>query len=354
MAKAGRDILEMKTLSKSSSAVLWAIIAFFALLLFNLIFTKGFFLIEIKENHLFGTPIDILKRFSPILIVSIGMTLVIATKGIDISVGSVAAIAGSVAVLVLREGDITYLQETVHSTTSLFPIITLALGAAAICGLFNGFLVSFLDIQPIVATLILMITGRGIAVLLTGGYVLNFDHPHFEYIGSGYFLGFPLPFVIAIGVFLLVYLFTTITPFGLFLQATGGNPVASIYSGINVRLVKILAYLISGLCAGISGIILTADVKSADANYMGMWMELDAILSVVIGGTSMSGGRFNLFGTIVGALIIQTLITTILTKGVQVQFTLIVKSIVVIFVIIIQSERIRNYLRILRERKKIE
>jgi simple sugar transport system permease protein len=112
-----------------------------------------------------------------------------------------------------------------------------------------------------------------------------------------------------------------------------------------------LVYLISGLCAGIAGIIITSDVKSADANYMGLWLELDAILAVVIGGTAMTGGRYKLFGTIFGALIIQSLVTTILTRGVQVQFTLIVKSLVVIFVILIQSERTREFFA--RSRRKI-
>jgi simple sugar transport system permease protein len=218
-----------------------------------------------------------------------------------------------------------------------------ALLAAAICGLFNGFLVSFVGIQPIVATLILMITGRGVAVLLTGGYVLNFDHARFEFIGIGHLFGLPFPLILAVGVFIIVFVLTKITPLGLLIQATGGNPTASRYSGVNTRVVRMLVYLISGLCAGIAGIIITSDVKSADANFMGLYMELDAILAVVIGGTAMSGGRYKLFGTILGALIIQSLVTTILTRGVQVQFTMIVKSIVVIFVILIQSERTREF-----------
>jgi len=337
--------------ARNINPVVWSALALAVILLFNLIFTRGFFSITIKEGHLFGSLIDILKRASPTLLIALGMTLVIATKGIDISVGSVAAIAGSVAALVVRGGDINYLQQTIHATVPLFPVFAFALIAAAICGLFNGFLVSFVGIQPIVATLILMITGRGVAVLLTGGYVLNFDHARFQFVGVGYFLGFPFPFILAVGVFVIVFFLTKITPLGLLIQATGGNPTASRYSGVNTRVVRMLVYLISGLCAGIAGIIITADVRSADANYMGLWLELDAILAVVIGGTAMSGGRYRLFGTIFGALIIQSLITTILTRGVQVQFTLIVKSLVVIFVILIQSERTREFFT--KSRRKI-
>ncbi len=349
---AGTQISEIRQASpRNISPIVWSVLALAVILLFNLIFTRGFFSITIKEGHLFGSLIDILKRVSPTLIIALGMTLVIATKGIDISVGSVAAIAGSVAALVVRGGDINYLQETIHATVPLFPVFAFALIAAAICGLFNGFLVSFIGIQPIVATLILMITGRGVAVLLTGGYVLNFDHARFEFIGIGHLFALPFPLILTVGVFAIVFIVTKVTPLGLLIQATGGNPTASRYSGINTRLVKMLVYLISGICAGIAGIIITSDVKSADANFMGLWMELDAILAVVIGGTAMTGGRYKLFGTVIGALIIQSLITTILTRGVQVQFTLIVKSLVVIFVILIQSERTREFLT--KSRRKI-
>jgi simple sugar transport system permease protein len=320
-------------------------LALAVILLFNLIFTRDFFSVTVKQGHLFGSLIDILKRTSPTLIIAFGMTLVIATGGIDISVGSVAAIAGSMAALWVRGSNIAYLKEAVHASAPLLPVFVFALLCAAACGLFNGSLVSFVGIQPIVATLILMITGRGVAVLITEGYVLNFDHPRFEFVGIGYLFGLPFPFILAAGVFLILLLAASRSPLGLFIQSIGGNSVASLYSGVNTRVVKILVYLISGLCAGIAGIILTADVKAADANYMGLWLELDAILAVVIGGTNMAGGRYSLWGTIIGALIIQSLTTTILTRGVQVQYTLIVKAVVVIFVILIQSERTREFLR---------
>jgi ribose/xylose/arabinose/galactoside ABC-type transport system permease subunit len=336
---------------RALNPVVWPLLALAVILLFNLIFTRDFFSLTVKEGHLFGSLIDILKRTSPTLIIALGMTLVIATGGIDISVGSVAAIAGSMAALLVRGSNIAYLKEAAHASAPLLPVFVFALLSAAACGLFNGGLVSFIGIQPIVATLILMITGRGVAVLITEGYVLNFDHPRFEFVGIGYLFGLPFPFIVAIVVFVILFLVTSMSPLGLFIQSIGGNSVASVYSGVNARVVKMLVYLISGLCAGIAGVILTSDVKAADANYMGLWLELDAILAVVIGGTNMAGGRYSLWGTIVGALIIQSLTTTILTRGVQVQYTLIVKAVVVIFVILIQSERTREFFR--RSRRKL-
>ncbi|MBN1836083.1 MAG: ABC transporter permease [Spirochaetales bacterium] len=330
--------------------IVWPLLALAAILLFNLILTEGFFSIVVKDGHLFGSLIDILKRAAPTLIIALGMTLVIATGGIDISVGSVAAIAGSVGALMIRGTNIAYLEEAAHATAPLLPVFAFALLAAAAAGLFNGVLVSIVGIQPIVATLILMITGRGVAMLVTGGYVLSFDHPRFEYVGIGHLLGLPFPFIMAVGVFVVLFLLTRLIPLGLFVQATGGNTTASTYSGVNTRIVKLLVYLVSGICAGIAGLILTSDVKAADANYMGLWLELDAILAVVIGGTAMTGGRYSLWGTIVGALIIQTLTTTILTRGVQVQLTLIVKAVVVVLVILIQSERTREFLQRPRRR----
>lgn len=325
--------------------IVWPLLALAVILLFNLAFTRGFFSVTIRDGHLFGSLVDILRRAAPTMIIALGMTLVIGTGGIDISVGSVAAIAGSMAALLVRGSNIAYLKEAAHADSPLLPVFFFGLLVAVVCGLFNGTLVSVIGIQPIVATLILMITGRGVAVLLTGGYVLNFEHPRFQFTGSGYLLGLPFPFVLAAGMLLLLLLLTSLTPLGLFVRATGGNSTASTYAGVNTRLVKLLVYVVSGLCAGLAGIAMTADVQAADANYMGLWLELDAILAVVIGGTSMNGGRYSLWGTVVGALIIQTLTTTILTRGVQIQYTLIVKAVVVILVILIQSERTRELFR---------
>ena len=322
-------------------SVKWPLLALGVILLYAFMFTPGFFHISIKNGHLVGSLIDILKRASPRLIVALGMTMVIATWGIDVSVGSVAAIAGSLAVLVIRGGDITYLATQGTSTVSLVLIIGAALLAAAICGLFNGLLVSVIGIQPIIATLILMVTGRGVASLITGGYVLTFEHPSYQALGSGYWLGVPIPIIIAIMMFALLFLLTRMTPLGLFIQSTGGNATATRYTGINARMVKITVYIISGICAGIAGIIYTADVQSADSAQLGLFIELEAILVVVMGGTRLSGGRFTLIGTVIGSLILQSIITTLLTQAVPVEYTLIFEALVVVVVLIFQSERIK-------------
>ncbi|MBD3307150.1 ABC transporter permease [candidate division KSB3 bacterium] len=328
-----------QSLQRTFQSVKWPLLALGAILLYNLIFMPEFLQVSVKNGHLAGSLIDILKRSSPRMIIAFGMTLVIATWGIDVSVGSIAAIAGSLAVLVIRGGDITYLATQETSTVSLFLIISTALLAAALCGMFNGILVSFIGIQPIIATLILMVTGRGIASLITGGYVLNYDHPQYEFLGSGYWFGLPVPVIMAILVFALLSLLIRLTPLGLFIQSTGGNATASRYTGINAHLVKIVAYIISGVCAGIAGIIFTADVQSADSSQLGLFIELEAILVVVMGGTRLTGGRFTMVGTVIGALILQTIITTLLTQAVPVEYTLIFEALVVVIVLIFQSER---------------
>ena len=333
-------------------AIQWPLIALVVILLFNLIFTPGFFEIEIKDGRLTGSLMDLLKRASPRLIIALGMTLVIATEGIDVSVGSIAAIAGALAVLTIRGGDITYLATQGTSTVPMLLIIVVALGAAAICGLFNGILIAIVKIQPIIATLILMVAGRGMAMLFTGGYVLNYDHPTYESLGIGDWFGIPVPIFLAIGTFLLIWLVTTRTPMGLLIQSTGGNETASRYSGTNTKVVKIIVYVMIGLCSGLAGIIFTADVQSADAAFIGLWIELEAILAVVIGGTAMTGGRYSLAGTVVGALIIQTLITTLLTRAVPVQYTLIFQASVVVIVLILQSPKIKELAFKRRARKE--
>ena len=197
-----------------------------------------------------------------------------------------------------------------------------------------------------------MVAGRGLAMLFTGGYVLNYDHPTYESLGVGDWFGVPVPIFLAVGTFLLIWLVTTRTPLGLLIQSTGGNETASRYSGTNTKVVKIIVYVMIGLCSGLAGIIFTADVQSADAAFIGLWIELEAILAVVIGGTAMTGGRYSLAGTVVGALIIQTLITTLLTRAVPVQYTLIFQASVVVIVLILQSSKVKELAFKRRARKE--
>jgi simple sugar transport system permease protein len=315
-----------------SSTLIWPLVALGAILLYNLLFAPGFFHVEIKDGRLFGSLVDVVKNAVPVMIIATGMTLVIATGGIDISVGAVVAIAGAVAGVLIR------------AHAPLPAVLILSLLAAVACGAFNAALVAALDIQPIIATLILMVAGRGVAQLIVGGPVLWFKGvlPSFQTLGSGYFLTIPVPVFVAAGVLSLVYLILRATPIRLFIQAIGGNARASRYSGISVRAVKAVVYAFSGLCAGTAGLVMAANIGGANAALLGLYIELDAILAVVIGGTSMNGGKFYLLGSMLGALIIQTLTTTILTKGVPVQYTLVVKAVVVVVVILLQSGEFRK------------
>jgi simple sugar transport system permease protein len=303
-------------------------------LLFNLVTTPEFFRIEFKDGHLYGSPVDVLKRGAPVILLALGMTLVIATGGVDLSVGAVMAIAGAVGALLIKAGH---------------PVawgIGLSLLASLVAGLWNGALVGLLQVPPIVATLILMVSGRGLAQLLTDGQIITFENPAFEFIGRGHFLALPFPISIVAVAFFLLLGFTTRTAAGLFIEATGDNETASHYAGVNTRLVKLMVYGVCGLCAGLAGIITAADIKAADSNNAGLYLELDAILAVVVGGTALTGGRLSLAGSFIGAVLIQALTTTILTRGIPPTFTLVVKAAVIILVCLLQAPRFRQ--RVLR------
>jgi len=221
-------------------------------------------------------------------------------------------------------------------------VLVLAAGVAA--GLWNGLLVAFLEVQPIVATLILMVAGRGIAQLLTDGQIITFENSAFAFIGGGTFAGLPFTVTIVLIVLLAGAWLTRKTALGLFIESVGDNEMASRYSGVNTGWVKLFVYAFTGLCASVAGLIVASDIKAADANNAGQWLELDAILAVVIGGTTLTGGRFYLFSSMIGALLIQTLTTTILTRGIPVEFTLVVKAVVIVAVCLLQSETFRQSL----------
>ena len=311
--------------------VFWPVIALILLMLFNAFYDASFFSLTIKNGHLFGSIVDILNRAAPIALIALGMTLVIATGGIDLSVGSVVAISGAVSAYLIAN---TALDVTGG-------IIAFSLLVAIIAGAWNGCLVAFLGIQPIIATLILMVAGRGIAQLITGGQILTFEHEGFEWLGGGFIFGLPTSIIVVAFIYCLTFFILKYTALGLFITSVGANPLASDYVGIREKRIKVFVYAFSGFCAGIAGLILTSDIQGADANNAGLWSELDAILAVVIGGTSLMGGRFYLGTTLIGVLILQTMTTTILTNGLPVQFTHVVKAAVVILVMLVMSPKFR-------------
>src|SRR6516225_5934699 len=203
----------------------WPVVTLLLLLLINAVFNPNFLHIEVRGGHLYGSLVDILNRASPLVLVSLGMTLVIATRGIDISVGAVVAIAGALAAWMI--GGSLVVNNGAAAEVSRFPMwmaILAALGAAAVCGLWNGLLVARVGMQPIIATLILMVAGRGIAQLITGGQIITIYYAPFFFIGSGYLLGLPFSVYIAALVFALVYVAITHTALGLFVQSVGINP----------------------------------------------------------------------------------------------------------------------------------
>ena len=320
------------------SKIFWPLISLLVLLLFNFIMTPEFLNISIKDGHLFGNTIDILNRAAPLILVSLGMTLVIATQGIDISVGSIIAISAALSATVIVAGGSTPIAVIVGITAGL------------LCGVWNGFLVSYIGVQPMVGTLILYIVGRGIAQLITGGQILTFTNQSFIFLGTGYII-LPVAIVIVTAIAILMYCLIRKTALGLFIESIGVNSNSCRYAGIQSKKVVLSLYVICGILSGIAGIILCANIKSADANNVGLWLELDAILATVIGGTSMAGGRFYLGGTIVGALFIQTLTTTIYSLGVPPEITQVVKAVVVIVVCIIQSEEFRKMLNLKKASK---
>lgn len=313
--------------------LMWPVAALVVLLLGNLIFTPHFFSIEIRNGQLYGSLIDILRLSAPLILVALGMTLVIATGGIDLSVGSVMAVAGALACLHIADSP---------GLGGVLLGCAMALGLAVALGVWNGFLVSVVGLQPIIATLILMVAGRGLAQLITEGQIITVNSPPYRFIGAGYLFTFPFAVIIAAVVVALTVLLVRRTALGMLVESVGGNPRASRLSGIHSRRLIWAVYAFTGLCAGIAGLMATANVSSADGNAVGSLIELNAILAVVIGGTSLAGGRFSIAGTVIGAILIQALDTTIYTTGVPAQTTQLFKAVVVIALCLIQSPVFRR------------
>lgn len=334
MQKKIKKIFQMKEI--------WAVVGLVMILLFNLIFVPSFFNISIMDGHLYGSIIDVLNRGASLVIVSIGMTLVIATRGIDISVGSVSALGAMTAVYLISD-----------DTTPVPVAILVGLLVGILCGVWNGFLVSKLNIQPMIGTLILMTIGRGLAQIISNGQILTISNDTYSFLGRGYVFGVPFSTVLMLLVVVLTYLVTRKTSLGLSIESVGINEESARYAGINTRQILWICYIVCGMLAALSGMMESANVSSADGNNNGLNLELDAILAVVLGGTSMDGGKFYLGGTVVGALFIQTLTTTIFTFGVPAETIMVVKSLVVIFVVLLSSDRVKGLSKKFNLSKKV-
>lgn len=314
-----------------AAKLVWPVLALALLLLFNLLFTERFFRLEVREGRLYGVLVDILNHGAKVMVLSLGMTLVIATRGVDLSVGAVMAIAGAVAAYVV-------------SVPGVSPVVVVAaaLAVSVVAGAWNGVLVALFRVRPLVATLILMVAGRGIAQLITGGQKITFTVPWLVYVGNGRLLWLPFPVWIVAGVLAASWLFTRKTAVGLFIESVGNNETASLYSGVNAKFVKGAAYAFSGLCAGVAGLVAASNIRCADPINAGLYLELDAIMAVVVGGTALTGGRFYLLGSVVGAFLIQTLTTTMYMRDVSAHVAPVPKAIVIVLVCLLQSQAFRR------------
>ncbi len=322
--------------------ILWPIGALLALVLLNAVSRPSFLSITVRDGELYGSLIDILRNSAPLMLVALGMTLVIATRGIDLSVGAQMAISGAVALTIISD------SKTPGSLGTVAVAILAGVAITFIFGLWNGFLVSVVGIQPIIATLVLMLAGRGIALLITGGFITTITSAPYAQMSQGYLIGFPFAFFVSLGAILVISLVVRRTALGVLTESVGINPEASRLAGVRSRGIVWSVYGVSGLLAGVAGILYSSNIMAADANNAGINIELDAILAVVLGGTSLAGGKFTLAGTVVGVFIIQTLTSTITFLGVPPAVTPVFKALVVIVVCLAQSRRVREWLSRIR------
>jgi galactofuranose transport system permease protein len=344
-----------------NSQVFWPLVAWVVILLFNLIVDPSFFKLGILSDptygkHLYGNIIDIFNNGAPLILVSIGMTLVIATAGVDLSVGAVIAISAAMGAVLINPalGNRLISNEilTRNATNTPLTIIILAdLAAGTVCGLWNGLIISRGRMQQMVATLILMVAGRGIAQLITNGQIMTIYYTPYFWFGNGYILGLPVSIYLVALVLFLGWLFVRKTSIGLFIESVGVNAKSAYYSGINEKNVKLIAYAFCGLCAAIAGLILSSYVHSADGNNNGLYYELDAILAVVMGGTLMTGGRFSLLASAISAVVIWTFTVTVYSLGVPANALLAAKAVLVLVVIVLYSDYTRRFMNRLIERR---
>lgn len=274
------------------------------------------------------------SQVATIAIVALGMTLVIASGGIDLSVGSVMAVAGALAPMIFLSA-----WAVANPGLGLAASIVLPLLAAAACGLFNGVLVAVLGVQPIIATLIFFISGRGIAQVLTNGQLQTFTNPDFTWLGTGRILGLPVQGWIALVLTVIIALVVRRTIYGRYLLSVGGNERASVLAGAPVARVKIATYVIAATLAGLAGLIVVAQNSASDAARIGQLMELDAIAAAVVGGAALSGGRAPILGTLLGAVFIQLMGYTLIANGISDEMTLIVTAAIIAVAVWLQRGR---------------
>ena len=322
------------------------LVLLFLTLAVNVLVNENFFNMELREVTpgygplLLGYIPDILHFGSQLVIVTLGMTLVTAASGgQDISVGAIMAISASFCGLMLN-GD-NYRSEVFASPLLLAMLVGLLAGA--VCGLFNGFLVAVLKIQPMIATLVLFTAGRSLSKLITYGQAVYIMNPVYKW------LGFQLPkvpitttIIVTIVVIILVFLLVKLTSLGLYIQSVGINASASRLVGLNSTAIKIIAFVLCGVLAGIAGLMGSSAVGKVESNELGLGIELNAILSVALGGNMLGGGEFSLTGSIIGAYTVQIITTTLLNMNVRADQLNAYKAVIIAIIIIVNSEVVRT------------
>lgn len=317
----------------------WGIIAILALLLLNVLKDPNYLAVTVNpvNGNLVGNLVDILRASAPILMIAVGMSLVIATGGIDLSVGSVMAVSGAVAMVFMKNAGQS------DSIGVALGAIGLALLVSATLGVVNGVLVAYVGLQPFISTLIMMLAGRGIAKVITEGQNTSASNEPFRWIANGFIFGLPVVFLFAILIVVIVGFVVRRSALGLMIEAIGINPKASRMAGIRPSGLLLTVYILSAVLAGVAGIMSVGTVMTVDVSRTGYQMELDAILAVVIGGTSLSGGKFSIGGAVVGALLIATLDKTVVFLGISSSATPAFKAIVIVVLCLLQSDRVRSW-----------
>lgn len=313
-------------------------------------FALNFFTVSIRNGILYGRLVDILNRGSEIAILAIGMTLVVSSSaGTDISVGSVMSLAASFCCMLLAGYGVSSTNELA------MPLLVGVLGGiliGCVCGAFNGFLVANLNVQPMVATLILYSAARAIGLLLCNNMIVYVRVPSFKVFGD--YVGIvPTPIIIAAVCVIIVTIVLKKTALGLYIQSVGINKKASRIAGIKSEKMIFLCYVICGLCAGIAGIVAASRISSADSNNIGKNFELDAILSVALGGNSLGGGKFRLAGSIIGAYTIQAITTTLYALGVSTEQAPVYKAVIVIIIVAVQAPPVKAYFKKLSAKRQL-
>jgi ribose/xylose/arabinose/galactoside ABC-type transport system permease subunit len=287
------------------------------LVLYNVAFTPNFLAWSNLRIQLI--------QVAPIVIVALGMALVIGTEGIDLSVGSVMALAAALIPLYLGYGVVA--------------AIAVSLIAGVVVGFVNGTLVARVGLQPIVATLALFVGGRGLALVISGGQLKDVRDADLLFLGSGDLLGLPVLVWIAAALVLVIAFVVRRTVFGRRLLAIGGNRASAELAGLPVRRVLITVYIVCSVLAAIAGVLAVARIQSSDASAVGLLIELSAITAVVVGGTPLTGGRVRVLGTVAGALLMQLVVATMIKHNLQPSITEMAQAVIILVAVYVARER---------------